>query len=95
MFDKKVGIPLSKLNKFEKTVIYFNRWAWVDPARDLQATQMELELGLDSKIRVCAERGLDFEELCRERAEVERLEQQYGVKVNVNKPTPTPEVEKE
>jgi lambda family phage portal protein len=44
-------------------------WQWVDPVNDLVAKGLAIALGLDSRMRVCAEQGLDFEDVIDEIAE--------------------------
>ena len=44
-------------------------WPWVDPRNDAQAARIEYELGITTLTKMCADRGLDFEEITRERQE--------------------------
>lgn len=39
------------------------RWAWVDPRNEAQAKQAELDMGITSRTRICAERGYDFDDV--------------------------------
>lgn len=49
-------------------------WKWVDPENDLNALEMEIALGINSRTRACAERGADFEEIIDEL----RMEAEYA-----------------
>lgn len=48
------------------------RWAWIDPAKDLEAQRTALELRVTSRTRIAADQGVDFEDVLSElRAETE------------------------
>ncbi len=44
------------------------RWQWIDPANDLQAAEAEVKLGINSRQRLAADRGLDYETIIDESA---------------------------
>lgn len=44
-------------------------WQWVDPLKDVNASVAEIDNGLNSRQRICAEQGDDFEEIAEELAE--------------------------
>ena len=54
-------------------------WAWVDPMKDVNAGVIAIENGLDSRTRILAEQGLDFEEVCDELAEEKRISDVSGL----------------
>jgi len=71
------------------------RWGWVDPESDMNAKRGELDSGMTSLTRVCAERGDDLEEILAEIKDEKMLFQKYGVTVNyagTAKPVVTAEV---
>lgn len=41
-------------------------WKWVDPEKDLIAAEKEVKLGVNSRQRIAAERGVDYEEVIEE-----------------------------
>ena len=59
-------------------------WQWVDPVKEAQGTQIDLENSLDTLTNVLAARGLDIEETLERRAwelkRIKELEEKYGVK---------------
>jgi lambda family phage portal protein len=55
-------------------------WKWVDPVSDLQAAELALSLGLDTRHRLAAEAGLDYEENVDQLAE----ENEYASVAKVN-----------
>ncbi len=54
-------------------------WDWVDPLKDIVAADTSVALGVNSRTRICAERGMDFEDVLEELAEERRLAERYGV----------------
>lgn len=65
-------------------------WKWVDPVNDLTAAALAIALGLDSRQRLAAEQGRDFEEIVLEiKAELEFAEAQ-GVDVSGAPPVAAP-----
>ncbi len=77
------NIPMSKYFKFSRVKFVPRNFPFVDPAKDLQAIEQELTLGLTTEIQLCAERGLNYEDILKERAEVRRLQAKYGEISNV------------
>lgn len=60
----------------------YRGWPWTDPLNDIQATEHEIRLGLNSRQRVCAERGRDFEEILAELVEEQALANKAGIDVD-------------
>lgn len=44
-----------------------NGWPWVDPKKDAEAAKIELEMGSTNLMIICAMKGLDWEEVMRQR----------------------------
>ena len=61
-------------------------WQWVDPLKDVQASERELSLRLTTRTRLAAERGDDFEEILTEW----KAEQELAAELNVALPDPQP-----
>jgi lambda family phage portal protein len=55
-------------------------WPWIDPVKDATAAVMEINAGLNSPQRVCAEKGRDFFEIVDELAEAKA----YALSKNVS-----------
>jgi lambda family phage portal protein len=55
-------------------------WPWIDPVKDATAAAMEINMGLNSPQRVCAERGRDFYEIVDELADARA----YALSKDVN-----------
>jgi lambda family phage portal protein len=54
-------------------------WPWIDPVKDATAVIMEINAGLTSPQRVCAEKGRDFFEIIDELAEAAQYAKDKGV----------------
>lgn len=56
-------------------------WKWVDPAKDLEAAQMGVALGVNSRTRIAAEQGVDFQVVVDELKDEEAYAKESGVYV--------------
>jgi len=54
-------------------------WDWVDPLKDVKATNEELSLNLTTLKEKCAERGKDWRQILKQRAKEKELERQFGL----------------
>lgn len=54
-------------------------WPWIDPLKDAAASQIELNNGLTSPQRICAEKGRDFFDIVDELAEARTYAAERGV----------------
>lgn len=57
-------------------------WAWIDPVKDATAALMELDMGVTSPQRICAEKGRDFYEVIDELADAKAYAAEKGVNLN-------------
>lgn len=58
------------------------RWPWVDPSNDLEAFEREVKLGINSRQRGAADRGLDYETVIDETREDLEYAREQGVDVS-------------
>lgn len=72
-------LPTADVAAYSADRWLYRGWPWIDPLNDMQAAGLEVQMGLNSLQRLCAERGRDFEEILQERAEELRLAEEYGV----------------
>jgi lambda family phage portal protein len=56
-------------------------WDWVDPLKDVNASVAEIDNGLNSRQRVCAEQGVDFEDIAEELCEEQTIIKEYGLEL--------------
>jgi capsid protein len=61
-------------------------WKWVDPVNDLTAAALAIALGLDSRQRLAAEQGRDFEEIVLEIKQELEFADAQGVDVSGEMP---------
>jgi lambda family phage portal protein len=57
-------------------------WKWVDPLKDMQGAQLAIALGLDSRTRLSAEQGREFEDVVDELAEEIAYAAEQGVPID-------------
>jgi lambda family phage portal protein len=57
-------------------------WPWIDPVKDATAAQMELNMGITSPQRICAEKGRDFFEVVDEIAQARAYAAERGVSLD-------------
>jgi lambda family phage portal protein len=56
-------------------------WDWVDPLKDTNAAIAEVDNGLNSRTRICAEQGLDFEDVAEELAAEQEIIDELGLEL--------------
>lgn len=62
-------------------------WKWIDPWVDLRASKLAIDLGLDSRTRIAAEQGRDYEDTVDELGEEQEYAENAGVDVSGNQIT--------
>jgi lambda family phage portal protein len=81
-----LNAKLDALNSFDASRWTRIEWQcrgfpWIDPAKDIDAAGQELALCLTTRSRLCAERGLDFEDVLEGQQREAELAKQYGVEL--------------
>lgn len=100
LLARAIELPLQDFERFNKPHFVPRGWQWVDPQREIEADIRAVALGVKTRSQICAERGLDFEEVLRQLAEEQKLAAQLGVKLgeqpqSVSSPPPAPPAAKE
>lgn len=54
-------------------------WTWIDPLKDVKASREELDAGLNTLQEICAERGLDWQEVMEQRAREQAYMEELGL----------------
>lgn len=90
MLTGALRLPPSKRAKFDAATWRPRGWPWVDPQKDIAAESEAVALGIRSLTQICAERGVDFEDVIRERAHENEIAKQYGVEIFIGPPRPAP-----
>lgn len=83
-------LPPSKRDKFDAATWRGRGWPWIDPAKDIAAESEAVGLGIRSRTQICAERGVDIEDVFREIKAENEMAKKYGVVLVVNPPKPPP-----
>lgn len=72
-------LAISKVARADNVQWQPRGWSWVDPDKDLSAAERAIALGLDSRIRLAAEQGRDFEEIVQDLALEQEIAEEYGI----------------
>jgi lambda family phage portal protein len=56
-------------------------WTWIDPLKDVKASQEELKSGLNTLKQICAEQGKDWREVLRQRAKEQDFAKTLGLEL--------------
>lgn len=73
-------LPLAKVDKFRAHEWQPRRWAWVDPAKDIQAVRDGVRSGITSPQMAAAQNGVDVEDVLADIAAFEAMVASKGVK---------------
>lgn len=65
-------------------------WGWVDPRADIEAIQMAIALGIDSRKATLAEEGREIEDVFADLAAEKALADELGISVEGKTPAPAP-----
>jgi len=74
-----VNLPANKFFKFSATQWVPRGWQWVDPRNEAEAQIVAINNGLMTRTQALAERGLDIEDVMRERSAEEEIIAGFGV----------------
>jgi lambda family phage portal protein len=79
-------LPMEGFERFNKPILIPRTWRWVDPLKEVTGKEKELQLGITTRTRLCAEQGIDFEQLVDERKREDELLRAAGI--NLGAPSP-------
>lgn len=83
------ALSVAKLDKFSAHAWQPRRWQWVDPKADMEARILGVENGFTSRQAICAELGVDFEDVLVQLKAEQDLAETMGVKLG-KPPAPAP-----
>lgn len=73
------ALPLSNFTKFSAHTWQPRRWQWVDPYKDMRASVLAIQQRLKSPQQVCAELGMDYEDVLVQIKAAEVLAAKFGL----------------
>jgi lambda family phage portal protein len=79
MLTGAVNLPLRKLEQFNRPTWQGRTWDWVDPKKDADARIAEKNANLRAPSAIVAERGGDYEEMCRQIKQDRETRERYGI----------------
>lgn len=81
MLRRAVRLPSRDPSKFHLVEWRAPGWKWVDPLKDAMGSEYAISLGVDSRSRIAAERGTDFETVVEEIEREQKFAKRHGVDV--------------
>lgn len=85
------ALPAEKLQKFSDAARFqARRWQWVDPAKEIEAAEREVALGLRSRTQIAASQGREFEDVVDELKQEKALLEAAGLPWQAGKTQPAP-----
>lgn len=74
-----LDLPTTQSKTLWDVVWHPRAFPWIDPVKDINEKERLLGMGATSLTRICAEQGVDFEQIMRERRHELDLGEEYGV----------------
>jgi lambda family phage portal protein len=56
-------------------------WSWIDPLKEVKANETALSTGQDTLARICAERGMDWRDVLKQRAKEVQMAKELGISI--------------
>jgi lambda family phage portal protein len=80
-------LPADGFDRFNKPAFIARTFRSPDPQKDVAAAAQKVALGITSRTRLCAEEGIEFEEVLDELAQEEAMAKAKGVTLNTQQAT--------
>lgn len=77
----QIDLSVRERRRYERHRWNPRGWPWVDPLKDMAAAEKAIGLGLDSRTRLAAEAGRDFEEIMEEQKREQEVAKKKGVEL--------------
>lgn len=77
-----LSLPSENVDEWATVAFSGRGWDWIDPAKDIKATEAEIKLGLASRQSAAREMGRNYEDVLRETAEDLASAKEWGVPVD-------------
>jgi lambda family phage portal protein len=81
-----LNLPATKYFKFRSTQWVPRGWQWVDPRNEAEAQITAINAGLMTRTQALAERGLDIEDVLRERQAEDEMIAEFDINLTGNAP---------
>ena len=77
-----VALPNENVDEWSAVAFSGRGWDWIDPSKDIKATEAEIKLGLTSRQAAAREMGRNYEDVLRETSEDLASAKEWGVPVD-------------
>jgi lambda family phage portal protein len=85
-----IQLPTLDVKRWSAPVWEPRGWPWIDPQSEIDAAEREVKLGVNNRQRLCAQRGINFEENLEALANEQEMAAEAGVDVSgSNQPSVT------
>jgi len=84
------GYTLLDFDRLSHVEFSGRTWTWVDPTKDIEASEREIALSINSRQRIARERGLDFEKITKENEEDNAKLEAAGLETAIGKQAQAP-----
>ncbi len=74
-----VKLPIERLVDYDAASWRARGWTWVDPLKEVKAHKESVDMGITSLTRICAEQGVEYEDVLRDKAREMRLREKYSI----------------
>lgn len=90
MLSGAVNIRAADYKRLQEPVFQPRGWRWIDPLKEIEASVVAINNGLDSRTEVIAEQGGDFEERMTTLQHEQKVIEQKGIKLVSTEAKPSP-----
>lgn len=77
----KIPFSATEIDRLNAPQWHPRTWDWVDPLKDITARVESLNAGITSRTAICAEQGIDFEDLCEQIAKERAIMKKHGIEL--------------
>lgn len=88
LLSNRLGLPFSKMRKFNVPEFQGRRWGWVDPKKDMEAAILAIRSGQKSLRQIVSENGGDIYDVFRSQKADKELAEEMGIKLPELEDTP-------
>lgn len=91
LLTQALPLPASKIAKYRAVVWQPRGWDWVDPLKDIKASEAGVALGVTTRAEIAASKGRDLREIFAQLKAEQDMASEYGI--NISAPAGAPKME--
>ncbi|MBW2024379.1 MAG: phage portal protein [Deltaproteobacteria bacterium] len=86
LLKKVLNLPAEAYERWNSPIWQPRRWSWIDPLKDVKASETAIAMGINSRTRIASEQGHDFDDIIEELAREKEKAQELGLDLEAKKP---------